>query len=203
MSNDLCVLIITPFNEQSPCCSPELDRRFAFVLTCSEQDALHCLSKFSPDILLLHDVPNHLDGCRLSNELRANACNHYLPIVMLSESDVPQRYAEAFKSGVDDFVRSAECDPDELTIRLLTRINAKQAKAALQTQYTQQKKLILNVAHDMRTPLTVLSLNAHLLRSKLTTRQLDHYLDTIRKQVDHLSYVVDSMVDTIVAEAPA
>ena len=203
MSNDLCVLLITPFNEQPLRCMSTLDSHFAFVLTCGEQEALHCLSKFSPDVLLLHDVPNYLDACQLSELLKGDVRNSHLPIVMLSESNVSQRYAEAFLSGVDDFVRSAECEPDELAIRLLTRINAKQVKVALQVQYAQQTQLILSVAHDMRTPLTVLSLNAHLLRSKLTTRKLDYYLDTIRKQVDHLSYVVESMVNTVAAEIPA
>ncbi|MGB1250704.1 MAG: histidine kinase dimerization/phospho-acceptor domain-containing protein [Candidatus Promineifilaceae bacterium] len=202
MSTNLCVLIITPPHNQTISFAHQLETNFAFVLQCSQTDAQQCLSKFRPDIILIHDVPNELDGCEMAQQLKAHSYSQHIPLVMYSESADLERYADVFAVGVDDFVRANCCGANELSVRMLARINTKQLTNRLQERQTTQIDLIRNVVHDVRSPLTILSLNAHLLRSRATDNKLDRYVDTIRDQVAYLTYAIDNMVDSIVAESP-
>ncbi|WP_317619415.1 hybrid sensor histidine kinase/response regulator [Laspinema olomoucense] len=92
--------------------------------SCTDPDrAIQIATQINPTVILQDLVMGEIDGLMLLRFFRANPATRDIPIVVLSTKEEPQKKAEAFASGANDYLIKIP-DKVELIARLRYHSNA-------------------------------------------------------------------------------
>ncbi len=92
-------------------------RGFSIMLARSGFEALDCVGRFAPDLILLDVVMPELDGFETCRRLRKLSCCQSIPVIFLTARSDQEDVIEGFKAGGSDFV-SKPFNHDELCRRV-------------------------------------------------------------------------------------
>ena len=74
------------------------------LMAANGLEALQCVEKDLPDLILLDIMMPEMDGFDVCTQLRANVRTTFIPILMLTALDDPDSRTRGFAVGTDDFV---------------------------------------------------------------------------------------------------
>ena len=98
-------------------------RGFRVRTAATGEEALRCLHREVPDLVLLDVVMPGIDGYETCRRIRANPSTEYLPVVMVTASGDQQKVA-AIEAGADDFV-TKPFEQAELLARVRSLVRVK------------------------------------------------------------------------------
>lgn len=122
------------------------------------KDALHIISRNSPDLILLDIMMPVMDGHEVAERVKEMPDKKEIPIIFLSALNSPEDIIKGFRNGAADYV-SKPFNKDELLIRVnhqLSLVSAKRMivkqKDELEKTVEARDKLYSLIAHDLRSP---------------------------------------------------
>jgi len=177
--------------------------------TCSTRDqALELLERESFGIVVLDQFLHGALGTDIVRAVRTRKGPGLPYMVMVTGDDREELLAEAFRSGVDDFIRKPLGK-----VEFLARLNAGRRVVDLEEAVREQARtdvvrslhtggirelsdVVLALAHDLRTPMATLRLAASSLRSRLSAAPEDtvQLVERIARVSDRLAETVDDVV---------
>jgi signal transduction histidine kinase len=139
---------------------------YHLILARSGLETLTKAQEFQPDLILLDVMMPGMDGFEVCRRLRADPILAEVPIIMVTTLDDRQSRLQAFDAGADDFI-SKPFDSVELRMRVrsITRINRyhqlineRSQRHLMEAKQAFMNKLTANIAHELLTPLSVITL---------------------------------------------
>jgi len=122
------------------------------------KDALHLISKTSPDLILLDIMMPVMDGHEVAERLKKMPDKKDIPVIFLSALNSPEDIVKGFKNGAADYV-SKPFNKDELLIRVSHQLSLVSAKRMIEKQKDELEKIVEArdklyslIAHDLRAP---------------------------------------------------
>lgn len=167
------------------------------------QDALSWLKKRNFDLILLDVMMPEMDGFEVCKKIRENPKYNDMPIIFLTAKAEKESIVKGFDAGGQDYV-SKPFDTSELLSRVKTQLELKSSKEKLkdvnkwleeqvalrteelQVAYHELEQLdvakiefLKILSHEIRTPLNGIKGFTQILKSKVQSDDLLHYIDII------------------------
>ena len=126
-------------------------------------EALQSVAEAVPDVILVDWFMPNLGGLAVCASVKASARTRHVPVLMMTGSDTPERRAAGLDAGADDFL-AKPFDPVELFARIRNVLRTKRRFEELQAAARMREQLSQMIVHDLRSPLTGVTLALDLLR---------------------------------------
>jgi len=171
--------------------------------------ALNILQHTSLDLILLDVMMPELDGFEVCKRIKAQKEKRMIPILMVTALQDKIHRQEAMEAGADDFL-SKPIDRIELLIRVKSLLRIKQYSDELISSYKILEKknrqleelekikegLTHMIIHDLRAPLTSISMNVDMCLMQLAPdSSLKKYLNNASSQCNYMNEMIQSLLD--------
>jgi two-component system sensor histidine kinase/response regulator len=159
-------------------------------------EALDRAAELRSDLILLDVMMPGMDGFEVCRRLKADERSRHVPVIMVTALDSKQDLARGLDAGADDFLHKP-VNGTELRARVRSMLRIKTQFDELQATLRLREDLANMIVHDLRSPLTVISLRSSLLRRKLDDPNDLRSVDDIRAQARRL----DTLLNDLLAQA--
>jgi len=176
---------------------------------CGE-DALHITAERSPDIILLDIMMPGIDGFEVCRRLKANEETKAVPVIIITALTEKQDRVKAMEAGADDFLNKP-IEKTELVVRVKSLLRIKDYHDQLlennreimdKNRYLQELEkakegLSHMIVHDLRNPLTAISMTVELMQihaENLNDSQ-KKAMSNIVQRCDDLNSMIQSILD--------
>jgi two-component system, sensor histidine kinase and response regulator len=119
------------------------------------QEALASVLDNPPDVILLDVMMPGMDGFEVAHRLKADRRWRHIPIVLVTALDSTADLVRALEAGADEFL-SKPVNGIELRARVRSMLRIKRQYDELEDSLRLREDLANMIAHDMRTPLTII-----------------------------------------------
>ncbi len=175
----------------------------------SGQEALEKLASVRPDIILLDIMMPEMDGLETCRRIKQNEDYRTVPVVMVTALQQMNYKAQAMEAGADDFLNKP-IDRTELLVRVKSLLRIKgysdellKSYRALEEKNRELEKLerardgLTNmIIHDLRGPLTSITMNMDMCLMKLeNTSPLSRYIENASQQCLYLNDMIQGLLD--------
>jgi PAS domain S-box-containing protein len=126
------------------------------AVTRSGEAALKYIANQMPDLILLDVMMPVMDGYEVTQRIRANYPEHYIPIILLSALEDPQERMRGIRVGANDFI-SKPFDKGEMLARIDSLLD--------------RKRILDELAHEQER-LALLYMVSQALTSQLDYKQI-------------------------------
>lgn len=118
----------------------------------------------------------------------------FLGVLRVGSKRSQQQYTEEDIDLVQSIASAAEVQLDRF--RISTTLRSEQERARHEAELNRLKStFVSSVSHDLKTPLTAISMYAELLRTKITDPQATKYLQVIEGESERLARLVNNVLD--------
>lgn len=170
-----------------------LRQGYALYFAASGVEALECLPVVKPDVILLDVMMPGMDGFAVCQALKTAVSTQHIPVVLVTALDGREDLVRGLDAGADDFIHKPVSGL-ELRARVRSMLRIKQRHDDLQTLMRLRQDLADMIIHDIRSPLTTITMYCDLLQN-FTDPQGQEVLQTITGQVNRLnSYLTDMLM---------
>jgi signal transduction histidine kinase len=170
-----------------------LRQGYALYFAASGAEALKCLPAVKPDVILLDVMMPGMDVFAVCQALKSTISTQHIPVVLVTALDGTEDLARGLDAGADDFIHKPVSGL-ELRARVRSMLRTKQRHDDLQTLIRLRQDLADMIIHDIRSPLTTITMYCDLLQN-FTNPQGQEVLQTITGQVNRLnSYLTDMLM---------
>ena len=119
------------------------------------QEALAAVAERPPDLILLDVMMPGMDGFEVAQRLKSDRRWRHIPIVLVTALDSTADLVRALEAGADEFL-SKPVNGLELRARVRSMLRIKRQYDELEASLRLREDLANMIAHDMRTPLTII-----------------------------------------------
>jgi two-component system sensor histidine kinase/response regulator len=169
----------------------------------AEADPIAFLGKaaaLAPDVVVLDVMMPGMDGFEVCRNLRADAKLRHVPVVMLTSAADKNTLVRALEAGAVDFI-AKPVSGVELRARVRAMLRLKEQHDEIERLLELREDLTRMLVHDMRSPLTSLSLNLSTLQSEIRDDSVADLFDDMRAALTRLETMVDEVLLTARLEA--
>jgi two-component system, sensor histidine kinase and response regulator len=156
-------------------------------------DAVRQVSRVAPDVILLDLIMPGISGLEVCRLLKKTPQLEHIPIILCAPLDGAENITAALAAGADDFL-TKPMRRTELRTRLHAMVRMKQQYDTFQATLRRRELFASVLLHDMRNPLSGISLYAQLLQKR---GELNHvqqqYLRLIREESQRLRLLFEQM----------
>ncbi len=125
------------------------------VMADSGQGALDKVAECPPDLILLDVMMPGMDGFATAQCLKGDARWKHIPIILVTALDSTAALVQGLEAGADEFL-SKPIVGMELRARVRSMLRIKRQHDELRANLKLREDLANMIAHDMRTPLTLI-----------------------------------------------
>ncbi len=170
-----------------------LQQGYGLQFAASGPEALALVAESEPDVILLDVMMPGMDGFAVCRELKTAVTTQHIPVVLVTALDGKSDLARGLDAGADDFIHKP-VNGLELRARVRSMLRVKQRHDDLKRMMQLRQDLADMIIHDIRSPLTTITMYCDLLR--LTTGpEGQQALQTIIGQVNRLnSHLTDMLM---------
>ncbi|HEX7024928.1 MAG TPA: response regulator, partial [Gemmatimonadales bacterium] len=189
----------------------ELDGHRVLVAT-SGADALREAAAAAPDLLLLDVNMPGIDGLEVCRRLRADSVTTSLPIILVTALTDRSHRLDGIAAGANDYL-TKPIDRADLLLRVRNALRLRKLHDELAQQYRRLQELeqmrdtlVHMLVHDLRTPLTGISVYLQMSQERageLADARLIADLDDMRRAVTQLTDMVSDVLDVSRLESEA
>lgn len=175
-------------------CGFLVDEGYEVIPASSGAQALEKLGSDVPDLILLDVLMPGMDGFSVCAQVRQMPECAAVPIIFLSAADESEFIVRALESGGVDYI-TKPFRKAELIARVRTHLALKTSRDNLARLLTEKDELMAMLAHDMKNPLTAISLGMQVLQSKTqpdvnfigrVTNQVETTVGEMRRSIENL-----------------
>jgi two-component system, sensor histidine kinase and response regulator len=148
-----------------------------------------------PDLILLDVMMPGMDGFEVCRRLKADKECAHIPVVLVTALGSKEDLARGLDSGADDFLHKP-VDPIELGARVRSMLRIKKQYDDLQASIGLREDLAHMIVHDMRNPLSTITLSCGLLQKMITEPRAAAHVGHIRTQAQRLVRFMDDILMT-------
>lgn len=148
--------------------------KYNLLSAMSGIEALDCIARERPDLVLLDVMMPGMDGFEVAQRLREDEKYKDIPIIFLTALDDSQSVVKGFKIGGNDFI-SKPFKKEELMIRISHQLSLVAANRIIVRQTEELKKTIDGrdklysvIAHDLRSPMASMKMLLNTLMMSVT-----------------------------------
>jgi signal transduction histidine kinase len=173
----------------------------------SGRQALAAARAEPPDLILLDVRMPEMDGLEVCAQLKADAALKDIPVIFITALTETADKIKAFALGAVDYV-TEPFQAEEVRARVEAHLEIRRQQRALQQAYDRlaqfeglRDSLVHMVAHDLRSPLTVILTSLELAEMDRAPRAPEEYLVNAKRSARLLIEMVSSMLDVSKLEA--
>jgi two-component system sensor histidine kinase/response regulator len=183
---------------------------YDLVSAGSGEEALRITADRSPDIILLDIMMPGMDGFEVCRRLKANAETKVVPVLIITALAEKQDRVKAMEAGADDFLNKP-IEKTELVVRVKSLLRIKdyhgqllennreisEKNRSLQELEKVKDGLTHMIVHDLRNPLTAISMSIELvqLRGENLNDSQRKAMSNIVQRCDDLNNMIQSILD--------
>ena len=172
-------------------CGFLLDEGYEVVPAASGPQALERIASQLPDLILMDVLMPGMDGFALCERVRLIPECAAIPVIFLSAADESEFIVRALESGGVDYI-TKPFRKAELIARVRTHLALKISRDKLAQLLSEKDELMAILAHDLKNPLTAISLGVQTLQSKTNPDP-----SFLAKVTGHIETTVNRMRDSI------
>jgi DNA-binding response OmpR family regulator len=179
--------------------------RYTLLFAASGTELLQKIGALAPDIILLDVLMPDMSGFEVCQKLKSAPEYRHIPIVLVTALDETADLVRGLDSGADEFI-SKPLSSLELRARVRSMLRIKQQYDTLQRTLQTRDTLSHMIVHDIRNPLSAVTLNIQLLKRKANlTQEQTRILDIIYHQANDVSAFLEDLLllTRLDASAPA
>ncbi len=190
--------VILVVDDQEPnvqlVCGFLLDEAYEVVPASSGPQALERIASQLPDLILMDVLMPGMDGFALCERVRHIPGCAAIPVIFLSAADESEFIVRALESGGVDYI-TKPFRKAELIARVRTHLALKTSRDNLSKLLGEKDELMAVLAHDLKNPLTAISLGVQTLQSKTdpdpaflsrVTGQIEATVNRMRESIESL-----------------
>ncbi|MFP4299128.1 MAG: response regulator [Spirulinaceae cyanobacterium] len=162
--------------------------------------ALEYLETTRPDVILLDVMMPEMDGLEVCQRLKSNKAWQHIPVVMVTALSSKEDLGRCLDAGADDFI-SKPITGIELRARVRSMLRIKQQYDALTAALQLREDLSHSVVHDLRNPITSITLAVEILNSTGLNPKQSRKVEQIGRSVQQLRSMTDQLL--VLAKADA
>jgi len=174
---------------------------YDMVFAADGEEALACVEKSPPDVILLDVMLPKIDGFEACRRLKGDNRWRHIPIVLVTALGGKEDLIRGLDAGADDFL----CKPIndlELRARVRSLLRIKRQYDELQAALQMREDLAHMIVHDMRNPLSaILGYSDLLLMQDIVDPQYAKQLEKISVQARRLNSFMNDMLMVAKMEA--
>ena len=158
------------------------------------QELLDRIGIVNPDVILLDVMMPGMTGFEACQRLKAKVAFRHIPVILLTALTDVSSLVKGLEAGADEFL-TKPVNGSELRARIRSMLRIKQQYDELQAMIKIREDLTHMTVHDLRTPLTTLTLYADLAKRNINRPdRLIQHLDTIQTQALRLQNLVNEIL---------
>ncbi|MCB8942987.1 MAG: response regulator [Ardenticatenaceae bacterium] len=169
-----------------------LRQSYELIFATNGPEALASLEVMEPDVILLDVMMPGMDGLEVCQRLKSSQTWQHIPVILVTALDSKEDLARGLEAGADDFLHKP-VSGIELRSRVRSMLRIKQRHDTLTTLMQLRQDLSHMIMHDIRSPLTTITLYSDLLEAYVSP-QGKNALNTIISQVNRLNSFVTDML---------
>ena len=162
--------------------------------------ALEYLETTLPDVILLDVMMPEMDGLEVCQRVKSHKDWQHIPIVMVTALSSKEDLGRCLDAGADDFI-SKPITGIELRARTRSMLRIKQQYDALATALQLREDLSHSVVHDLRNPITSITLAIEILNSTDLDSKQSRKVNQMGRSVQQLRSMTDQLL--VLAKADA
>jgi signal transduction histidine kinase len=121
------------------------------------REALEKIAQDPPDVVLLDMVMPEVDGIAVCTQVKGDPRTRNIPVIMMTSMNRTEERVRSLDAGADDFLPKP-FEGVELLARLRSMLRIKSQFDELETAVRQREQLSQMIVHDLRSPLTSMTL---------------------------------------------
>lgn len=184
--------------------------RFAVKTAHCGEEALRMAGAEDFDVVLLDLMMPGMDGIEVCKRLKASARTAHVPVILVTAMSDRDARIRGIYAGADEFI-TKPYDSEEVVLRARNAVRMKrlydQVRASL-ARLEELERLRDNmtnmIVHDMRNPITVITMCLELLKRRVEGKLDEDAMDQLTMSMDSTTYLtnmVDSLLDICKMEA--
>ena len=177
--------------------------KYNLLSAMSGIEALDCIARERPDLVLLDVMMPGMDGFEVAQRLREDEKYKDIPIIFLTALDDSQSVVKGFKIGGNDFI-SKPFKKEELMIRISHQLSLVAANRIILRQTEELKKTIDGrdklysvIAHDLRSPMASMKMLLNTLMMSVTRENVSPDIFDMLEMANKTSEEVFALLDNL------
>ncbi len=177
--------------------------RYNLLSATSGLEALECIARERPDLVLLDVMMPGMDGFEVAQRLRGDENYKDIPIIFLTALDDSQSVVKGFKIGGNDFI-SKPFKKEELMIRISHQLSLVAANRIILKQTEELKKTIDGrdklysvIAHDLRSPMASMKMLLNTLMMSVNRENVNPDIFDMLEMANKTSEEVFALLDNL------
>ena len=177
--------------------------KYNLLSAMSGIEALDCIARERPDLVLLDVMMPGMDGFEVAQRLREDEKYKDIPIIFLTALDDSQSVVKGFKIGGNDFI-SKPFKKEELMIRISHQLSLVAANRIIVRQTEELKKTIDGrdklysvIAHDLRSPMASMKMLLNTLMMSVTRENVSPDIFDMLEMANKTSEEVFALLDNL------
>jgi signal transduction histidine kinase len=169
-----------------------LGQRYQIDAVGDGRDALECIHRDPPDLVLTDVMMPNLDGFGLLAAIRASARSRSLPVILLSARAGEEARIEGLRAGADEYLVKPFSARE-----LLARVDSQLQLARLRRDADRRKdEFLALLAHELRNPLAPIRTGLELMRvSGNAPATVERVRAMMERQVSHMVRLTEDLLD--------
>lgn len=167
--------------------------KYLFAVAMNGEEAIEKVAIFQPDVILMDlemPVLNGLDACRI---LKSDSRGKHIPIIVVTGMSQTESLVVALDAGADDFL-SKPVNLVELQARVRSQLRVKSLVDDLQATLRMREDLSNMIAHDIRTPLSVILGISAVIKLSLKDPKYVELLQKIERSAHRVNGFLNDML---------
>lgn len=146
----------------------------------------------SPDLILLDVTMPDMNGFDVCRQLKEFDETAEIPIIFISALDGTEDKLEGFDAGGVDYIIKP-FQMSEVVARVRTHLELRSLRTELEQRNDELNAFGRTVAHDLKSPLTAISMASRLIQGSKTIEDTQEMLRVIDRSVQQVSSITDAL----------